>query len=148
MKKAILSIFITLLILTVQAQEIDISGDWTITQDTPRGKRSSDISIKQDGSKATVWSNEGEYVMTIDGQNVSWDRNITTPMGAMAASFKGKISNENRMSGTSSFSSGPMSGRSMNWSANRKKTEEQIEAEKVAKKAKKKKKGKKKKDNG
>ena len=133
--------------LSGEAQEVNLTGEWTITQDTPGGKRSSDVSIKHEGSKATVWSGEGEYIMTIAGENISWSQPMVTPMGSMQADCIGKIESGSKMSGTTSFSEGPLSGRSINWSADRKKTKEQIEQEKAEKKAKKDNK-KKKKDNG
>ena len=132
MKKIFILGIAFLALQVVFAQEVDLSGEWTIVQETPRGKRSSDISIKHEGSSASVWSKDGEYIMTIDGDSVRWKQEIKTPMGAMEAACEGKIESVSKMSGTSSISEGFLSGRSINWTADRK----EVGEEKVDKKKK------------
>lgn len=108
----------------VNAQEdmidISLSGEWEITRETPKGKKSVAITMAHEGSKATVWSKNGEYTITLKGNRVHWEQQVKTPMGKMKAIHQGTIESENRLSGTFVFDDGPLTGRQMKWTAKRK----------------------------
>lgn len=111
--------FLVLLSLTSFAQSserIDISGSWTMSTTTPRGERSIDVVITQNGTTALAKAKKEEFNITLDGNQVSFSRERSTPMGKMIMDFKGTATNET-MEGTSKATSGPMAGQEMEWSA-------------------------------
>jgi hypothetical protein len=54
-KYAILTFCIlTLLAISLSAQEVNVTGDWEMTITTPRGERTQDVNFEQEGEKLTV----------------------------------------------------------------------------------------------
>ena len=101
---------------TQSTEPIDISGSWTMSSTTPRGERSIDLVITQNGSTAIAKTESEEFTIRIDGNQLSFSRERSTPMGKMTLDFKGTATTET-MEGTSKATSGPMAGREMEWSA-------------------------------
>jgi uncharacterized protein (DUF2147 family) len=106
--------------LAQSAAPANVGGAWEITVTTPRGDRTSDMTIVQDGEniKVTVTSPRGETTGegTIKGNEISWTVTRTTPRGEMTSTYKGKVDGDT-MSGDvemGNFGSAP-------WKAARKK---------------------------
>jgi hypothetical protein len=92
------------------AADLDVSGKWKITSKSPRGERTFDATMKQEGEKLTVTQKdrEGNDVTaegTVKGAEISWTMKRTTPMGEMVITYKGKLDGKT-MSGTTDFGMG------------------------------------------
>jgi len=98
---------------------IDISGVWIMTNETPRGKKVSELTITQEGNQAKAKSKKVEFTITIEGNKVKWTQDISTPMGKMTIDKEG-IVEDDTMKGHMTMASGPMSGKKMKWTAIRK----------------------------
>ena len=96
-----------------------ITGTWEFRSSTPRGNRKSKITIVQDGDTATGTGDQGDFAITINGNQVSWEQEASTPMGKMDIRSVGTIKDENNMAGTLTMSGGPMAGQEMQWTAKR-----------------------------
>ncbi|MCG8385591.1 MAG: hypothetical protein MJA30_08635 [Cytophagales bacterium] len=105
-----------LLSFAQSAEPVDISGSWTMSSTTPRGERSIDLVITQNGSTAIAKTKKEEFTITIDGDQLSFSRERSTPRGKMTLDFKGTAT-PGTMEGISKATSGPMAGREMEWSA-------------------------------
>lgn len=87
------------------AQQADVSGEWTLTVQSPRGEMTSTVKFVQDGEKLTVTmigprggetSGEG----TIKDKNIQWSVIRTRPDGnQMTFTYKGTVEGTS-MSGT------------------------------------------------
>ena len=81
--------------LAQAAATANVNGAWEITVTTPRGERTSDLTIVQDGEKlkVTLASQRGEVTGegTIKGNEISWTVTRTTPRGEMTSTYKGKV---------------------------------------------------------
>lgn len=123
MKKLLTFALCTFMVFTIQAQDKEpakIAGEWVLTMSTPRGERSSDITITQEGSEAVAETEEDqEFEISIDGNEVSWTQTLSTPMGEIEVKFEGTVDG-NEMEGTATMSGGPMEGQEMEWTATRK----------------------------
>jgi len=88
--------------VAVQAQ-VNVGGEWTLTMSTPRGDRTNDVTFVQDGEKLTVTmkSERGESTGegTLKGQDIEWTVTRQTPRGEMTITYKGKVAEDNTMSG-------------------------------------------------
>lgn len=96
---------------------VDVSGKWNLSTETPRGQRTTEISIAQDGEQITVTmeSRRGgtsESQGTVKGNKISWTVSRETPRGTMEISYTGMVE-DGKMSGTVSFGSRGSS----NWTA-------------------------------
>jgi hypothetical protein len=84
------------------AEDVDVSGSWTLTMTTPMGERSSALVFVQDGEKLTVTStgDRGESVGsgTIMGTTIEWSIARQTPMGERTVTYKGEVAG-GRMTG-------------------------------------------------
>lgn len=120
MKKLFLLVLLTAGTLNLQAQDKEpakIDGTWTLTMSTPRGERSGEIVITQDGAEATAETEDGqEFEISIDGNEVSFVQTIDSPMGEIELKFVGTVS-DGEMEGTVTMESGPMSDQEMEWTA-------------------------------
>jgi hypothetical protein len=92
------------------AADLDVSGKWKITSKSPRGERTFDATMKQEGEKLTVTQKdrEGNDVTaegTVKGGEITWTMKRTTPMGEMVITYKGKVDGKT-MSGTTDFGMG------------------------------------------
>jgi hypothetical protein len=82
-------------------QDIDVTGDWELTSETPRGERTQTIHIEQDGEKLTV-TMQGGYrggqeaaeitaEGTIQGNKVEWSFTRSTPRGDFSTKYTGTV---------------------------------------------------------
>lgn len=90
--------------LGLAAQNADVAGDWQLTLQTPRGERSMDMSIVQEGEKITVTmrgmrGGESTGEGTIKGNAIEWSITRSTPRGEFTSSYKGTVEGDT-MSGT------------------------------------------------
>ena len=102
------------------AQGADVSGEWDFTLQTPRGERTSTITIVQDGEKITVTMpgfRGGEVTGegTVKGNEIEWSITRSTPQGEFTVTYKGTVEGT-AMSGTAEM--GQMG--TMEWSAKKK----------------------------
>ncbi len=93
-----------------------VDGKWNMTMKTPMGEQNGTLDLKADGgaltgemsgATGTVQIEEGK----VDGDNVSWNAKITTPM-PMTLEFEGKVEGD-ALSGTvklGAFGNAPFSG--------------------------------------
>lgn len=89
------------------ADEIDVSGVWELTSESPRGSNTRDMTIAQDGTKLTVTmqSRRGEEVVyegSVSGSEIEWSMTRETPRGEMTIVYKGTV-NGDAMAGTVQF---------------------------------------------
>jgi hypothetical protein len=92
------------------AADLDVSGKWKITSKSPRGERTFDATMKQEGEKLTVTQKdrEGNDVTaegTVKAGEITWTMKRQTPMGEMVITYKGKVDGKT-MSGTTDFGMG------------------------------------------
>jgi len=104
MKKAYLLILVmALLSLSAIAKDVNVSGDWTFTITTPQGERTNDLTFVQNGEKLTVTmkSSRGEVTGegTVKGNDIEWSITRDTPRGQFTMTYKGKIQDENTITG-------------------------------------------------
>jgi len=100
-------VILILLAVSLSAQEINVTGDWELTMETPRGERTSKIHFDQDGESITVnmsSSRGGEVTAegTIKGNEIEWTVTRSTPRGEMTMTYTGKVEG-NTMSGEVNF---------------------------------------------
>jgi hypothetical protein len=94
-----------LLIGFVGASDVDVTGDWEMTMQSPRGgEMTRAVHFEQDGEKITVTmeSRRGDEVTaegTIKGNAIEWTVSRETPRGAMTMTYKGTVDGDT-MSGT------------------------------------------------
>ena len=103
---------------TALAAETGVSGKWKLTSQSPRGERTSEITLAQSGEKLTVTEKdrEGNDVKsegTVKGSDITWTTKRQTPMGEFVVTYKGKIAGKT-MSGTTASEQG-----SNEWKAER-----------------------------
>ena len=96
---------------------VDLTGEWQITNETPRGNQSGDMSITQDGDIAYAKTKQGSTEITISDYEVSWSIIRETRQGEMRANYTGIIESNDKMSGTFQVPDSPMGNKSMKWSA-------------------------------
>jgi len=98
----------------------DVSGEWEMTISSPRGERTSVMTIEQDGDKITVTmegfrGNEMIGEGTITGEDIEWTVKMDTPRGEFSITYKGAVSGDT-MSGEAQMDDRG----SMEWSAKKK----------------------------
>ena len=87
----------TLLLIPVMssAQDVNVTGDWEMTTQSPRGERTSDIHFEQDGEKLTVTMQMmGQEVTaegTVKGNKIEWSVTRSTQRGDMTISYSGTV---------------------------------------------------------
>jgi hypothetical protein len=97
-----------LLIGSAGAYDVDVTGDWELTMESPRGgEMTRAVHFEQDGEKITVTmeSRRGEEVTTegtIKGNAIEWTVSRETPRGEMTLVYKGTVDGDT-MSGTVDF---------------------------------------------
>lgn len=105
--------------LLLEAAEVDVSGDWTLTMVTPRGEMSMDMAIVQEGEKisVTMKSPRGDTTGegTIKGNEIEWAVTRSTPRGEFTTTYKGTVEGDT-MKGTVE-----MFNQTVEWKATRKK---------------------------
>ena len=95
----------------LSGQDIDLTGDWEMTTESPRGERTQTIHIEQDGETLTVTmaggvgrrggqGGGGEITAegTIQGNKVEWSFTRNTPRGEFTTKYTGTVEG-NTMSG-------------------------------------------------
>jgi len=100
---SILLLILTISGLSALASQVNVTGEWTFTITTQRGERTSDISFVQEGEKlkVTMQSPRGEVTGegTVKGTDIEWSVIRDTPRGQFTMTYKGKIQDENNISG-------------------------------------------------
>lgn len=123
MKKiySVVAMFSLLLIpILLTAQDVNVTGDWEMTTQSPRGERTQDIHIDQEGQKivVTMQGRGGEEMKaegTVQGNKVEWSVTRSTQRGEFTISYKGTIEGDT-MSGEAQM--GDFG--SMEWTAKKK----------------------------
>lgn len=95
--------FLLLSLFSLGLAEVNVSGNWELTMTTPRGEMTYEVTFVQEGEKLTVTmkSPRGETTGegTIKGSDIEWTVTRTTSRGEFTITYKGKIEDENTMSG-------------------------------------------------
>jgi hypothetical protein len=97
-----------LLIGFAGAYDVDVTGDWEMTMESPRGgEMTRAVHFEQDGEKITVTmeSRRGDEVTaegTIKGSAIEWTISRETPRGEMNLVYKGTVDGDT-MNGTVEF---------------------------------------------
>lgn len=91
---SVLSLVLIPLLLT--AQEVNVTGDWEMTTQSPRGERTQTIHIEQDGEKITVTmeGRQGEEITaegTVKGNKIEWSMTRSTPRGDFTITYTGTV---------------------------------------------------------
>lgn len=116
MKKLFCLSLAVLVAAAVAMAAVDVSGQWDMTRQTPRGEQTSTITFIQDGEKLTVKmpGRNGEEMTgtgTIKGSELEWTITRTGPQGEMTITYKAKVEGD-KMTGTTQFGE-----RTMDWTA-------------------------------
>ena len=82
-----------------EKKAMSVDGTWTMTVNTPRGTRNGTLELKAVGGSLTGrWDGErGSQEFsggTIDGDNVSWEVEMSGPRGSMSLSFTGTVGSD------------------------------------------------------
>lgn len=83
--------------LPLSAQDVNVTGTWDLTSQTPRGEeRTSPVVFEQTGEtlKVKMTSFRGDEMTgtgTVKGQDIEWTITRTTPRGEITLTYKGKI---------------------------------------------------------
>ena len=85
----------------LSGQDINVTGDWEMTLETPRGERTQAIHIEQNGEKLIVTmqggmrggQGGGEITAegTIQGNKVEWSFSRNTPRGDFSIKYTGTV---------------------------------------------------------
>jgi len=99
---SLIFVFASFAILS-HAQEVNVSGEWEFTMQTPRGEMTQTAKFVQEGEKITVTmiSPRGESTGqgTVKGNAIEWSITRTTQRGEMTIVYKGTVEGTS-MSGT------------------------------------------------
>jgi hypothetical protein len=83
------------LTLCLAQESVNVSGEWDLTANTPRGEMTSTAKFVQEGEKITVTmiSPRGESTGTgtIKGADIEWTVTRETPRGQITITYKGKV---------------------------------------------------------
>ena len=89
--------------LSLSAQDVDLSGEWEMKMETPRGEMTQTLTFEQDGEKITVTmtGRRGETTGegTIKGNKIEWTVTRSTQRGDFTMTYTGTVEG-NKMSGT------------------------------------------------
>jgi hypothetical protein len=123
MKKSC-SVFAMFLLISLpvllRAGEIDVSGDWEMTTESPRGEMTRTIHIEQEGENITVTmpgrgGGEVKGKGTIKGDKIEWTITRSTQRGEFTMTYTGTVEGD-----TMSGEVGMGERGSMPWKAKRK----------------------------
>ena len=80
---------------------VDVTGDWEMTTESPRGERTQTIHFEQDGEKLTITmqggmrggQGGGEITAegTISGNKIEWSITRSTPRGDFTTKYTGTV---------------------------------------------------------
>ena len=93
---SLIALFSLLLIpFLLTAQDVNVTGDWEMTTQSPRGERTSDIHFAQDGEKLTVtmqlMGEEATAEGTVKGNKIEWSITRSTERGEFTISYTGTV---------------------------------------------------------
>jgi len=98
MKKIYSLIAMTTLVLLpvlLTAQDVNVTGDWEMTTQSPRGERTSDVHFEQEGEKLTVtmqlMGEEATVEGTVKGNKLEWSITRSTQRGEFTISYTGTV---------------------------------------------------------
>jgi len=98
MKKmySVFAMFSLLLIpILVNAQDVNVTGDWEMTTQSPRGERTSDVHFEQESEKLTVTmqlrGEEATAEGTVKGNKIEWSITRSTQRGDMTIAYSGTV---------------------------------------------------------
>lgn len=95
-------LILALFIVSLSAQDVNVSGDWELTMETPRGEVTQEVHFEQDGKNLTVTMTgprgEAEGEGTINGNEIEWSIIRSTDRGEFTMTFTGTVEG-NEMSG-------------------------------------------------
>ena len=82
--------------LLLKADEVNVTGDWELTVETPRGEMTSDVKFVQEGENLTVTMTgpRGDEITgqgTVKDNEIEWSISRSTPRGEMTSTYKGKV---------------------------------------------------------
>lgn len=90
--------FFILVLITIflSAQEVNVTGDWELTTETPRGKMTREVHFEQEGENliVTMEGREGEEVTgegTVKGNEIEWTVTRSTPRGEFTMTYTGTV---------------------------------------------------------
>lgn len=121
--KKIFSLIVVLTLILIpallNAQNVNVTGIWEMTTQSPRGERTSDVRFEQDGEKLTVtmqiMGEEATAEGTVKGNKIEWSVTRNTPRGEFTLSYSGTVEGDT-MSGEAQI--GDFG--TMEWSAKKK----------------------------
>lgn len=107
MKKiySVIAMFSLLLIpVLLTAQDVNVTGDWEMTSQSPRGEMTRTLNFDQDGEKikVTMEGFRGDEITgegTIQGNKIEWTMTMSTQRGDFTMTYKGTVEGDT-MSGT------------------------------------------------
>lgn len=107
MKKiySVIAMFSLLLIpVLLTAQDVNVTGDWEMTSQSPRGEMTRTLNFDQDGEKikVTMEGFRGDEIIgegTIQGNKIEWTMTMSTQRGDFTMTYKGTVEGDT-MSGT------------------------------------------------
>jgi len=87
---------LVLMALPAASQDIDVTGDWELTMETPRGEMTADVTFVQEGEKLTVTmtgrgGREHTGEGTITGNSITWTITRSTPRGEFTVTYTGTV---------------------------------------------------------
>ncbi len=93
---SVFAIFLLVMFTAVSAAwGADVSGDWELTTESPRGERTSTISIVQNGEKITVTMEGRGGEMTCEGtikeNKIEWSITRETPRDEFTMTYTGSV---------------------------------------------------------
>lgn len=101
-RNIVLGALLLLAPLSLCLAQVDVSGEWEFTAETPRGTMNSTVKFAQDGESLTVTmiSQRGESTGTgtLKGADIEWTITREGPRGTFTMTYKGKVEG-NTMSG-------------------------------------------------
>ena len=119
MSSGLAMLSLLLIPVLLNAQEVNVTGDWEMTTQSPRGERTQDIHFEQQGEKLTVTMQiRGEEVTaegTVKGNKIEWSVTRSTERGDFTISYTGTVEGDT-MSGEAQM--GDFG--SMEWTAKKK----------------------------
>lgn len=97
-KKMLIFMFLmlSLLIISMFAQEVNVTGEWELTTVTQRGEMTRTVKFVQEGEKLTVTMENprgGEVTGegTVKGNDIEWTITRSTPRGEFTMNYTGKV---------------------------------------------------------
>jgi len=82
--------------LSLKADEVNVTGDWELTVDNPRGEMTSDVKFLQEGEELVVTmkgpqGNEITGQGKVKGNEIEWSVTRRARRGEMKVNYKGKV---------------------------------------------------------